>query len=238
MSSERRIRASQANGAKSHGPKTEEGKRRSSQNATRHGLLASNVVLSLEDASSFEALLTSFETALQPTDDFSRTLVENMAIARWRTLRVLAMETATFEHAIAKIDNPGPNPAEQTDPPTKAALALQNLCGGSAPAVNLLHRYEVRYDRQFSRAFTMFLKWRAESNNNPPAQDLPSEPNPKIEHSPAAPEPAPETQPAPKKPTSPNPHGATTFKKHIPQTSEPQMQPQNRSAAATNPSSY
>ena len=45
MSSIKRILAAQTNGARSKGPVSPAGKRRSSQNATRHGLLSNHIVL-------------------------------------------------------------------------------------------------------------------------------------------------------------------------------------------------
>ena len=57
MSSLRQTLASRANGARSLGPATPQGKRRSSQNATTHGLLARCIVMENESTAAFEALV-------------------------------------------------------------------------------------------------------------------------------------------------------------------------------------
>ena len=49
--------SSRINGARSQGPKTEEGKRRSSLNAVTHGLLSNGVVLQHESQETFDLVL-------------------------------------------------------------------------------------------------------------------------------------------------------------------------------------
>jgi len=63
---------------------TSEGKARSSANSLRHGLLARSVVLDDENGDTFADLLAAFERDLYPQNDVERSLVENMAIGRWR----------------------------------------------------------------------------------------------------------------------------------------------------------
>ena len=62
-----RAEASRSNGTKSKGPKTPEGKARSSQNALKHGFRAEKyVVLRDEDAAAFAALEAALMAELAP----------------------------------------------------------------------------------------------------------------------------------------------------------------------------
>ncbi len=167
MSSERRIQASRLNGAKSKGPKTPEGKLRSAGNSRRHGVLARTIVLDDERAASFTTLLAAFESELQPAGAVEQACVENMAVARWRMMRLWGMEKAGLQFQMSKQD-----PAAH-DPATKAAVAFRSLCDDSRSA-DLLNRYETRYDRQYARALNLLLKFKdfhtnlvPESNTTP-----------------------------------------------------------------------
>ena len=160
MSSQRRINASRRNGARSRGPKTEAGKQTSSRNSLRHGLLAKTVLLDEEDEPAFIQLLVTLEEEHQPTTQTERDLVETMGIARWRILRLWAMERANLQEEISKDDTP------DRDASTRAALAFRKLSDESRSA-DLLGRYETRYDRQYYRAFNLLLKMRNAAPNPP-----------------------------------------------------------------------
>jgi hypothetical protein len=80
------------NGALSRGPKTPEGKARSAQNATTHGLTAKRPVLPNENPVEFEALSHAYTNRLRPANATERDLVHEMAAARWRLLRATAIE--------------------------------------------------------------------------------------------------------------------------------------------------
>jgi hypothetical protein len=151
MSSERRILASRANGAKSRGPKTPESKRRSAANNLRHGMLARTVVLEDENLQSFADLLSALERDLDPQNEIARALVENMAVSRWRLLRLWAIERSSLKIEMDKHD-----PATK-DPGTRAALAFRALSDESR-SLDLLNRYETRFDRQYARSLTLLLK--------------------------------------------------------------------------------
>lgn len=90
--------ASRANGARSRGPRTDEGKARSSMNSLTHGLTARTaIVLPLvERAEDWSAHLTGFVEALRPVGAVERELVERMAAITWRLRRVERVEAAVI----------------------------------------------------------------------------------------------------------------------------------------------
>src|SRR5271157_437760 len=93
MTSFRQIEANRRNALRSTGPKTEDGKQRSRQNAVRHGLTAETIVVALEDVEDYRA----FEAAIIADYD-SRTAVERELVLRlasllWRIRRATAIET-------------------------------------------------------------------------------------------------------------------------------------------------
>jgi hypothetical protein len=97
MSSFRQIEANRRNARLSTGPVTEEGKRRSRQNAVRHGLTAETVIDALEDAEDYAA----FETAVT-ADYYAQTAVERELVLRlasllWRLRRATAIEAGLFK---------------------------------------------------------------------------------------------------------------------------------------------
>ena len=94
------IEASRRNGAKSKGPKTEDGKIRSSQNAIKHGLTANKfVVLDGESGDDWETFHQSYIAKFQPRDPVEHHLVLEMAVNRWRLQRAWSFETAAIDEA-------------------------------------------------------------------------------------------------------------------------------------------
>ncbi len=96
-----RSEQSRINGAKSRGPKTAEGKARSSLNAVKHGRYATNaVVLSNEDPNAFEAWWSRYVQRIQPADSIEYNLVRQLASFDWRLARVLAMDARLLDHEL------------------------------------------------------------------------------------------------------------------------------------------
>jgi hypothetical protein len=142
MSSLRRINSSRANGARSRGPITPQGKERSSANALRHGLLAKCVVLENESSECFDDLVTQHIEHFAPADGVEFGMIEEMAVAHWRLRRACAIEDRLLEMAIQN-QPPG-------DEAARIDAALVELA--ASPALNLLHRYEAGLLRSYQRA--------------------------------------------------------------------------------------
>jgi hypothetical protein len=81
------------NAQHSTGPKTPEGKRRSSLNALRHGLTGQTVVLPGENVSHFEDLFLAFQQDLKPFGQLEKQLVQTIAETQWRINRVASIES-------------------------------------------------------------------------------------------------------------------------------------------------
>jgi len=154
MQSEKQIQASKTNGARSRGPITEKGKQNSARNSAHHGLLAQTVVLNEESADRFQELLAAYMDDYKPRSASQVSLVESMAVARWRLLRIWGVQKSTMDRDMALQD---PNLGAA---PIRASVALRGSQESLCPP-ELLLRYEIAFDRQFSRALTRLLTLQA-----------------------------------------------------------------------------
>ncbi len=96
------------NGAKSHGPKTPEGKATSSLNSVRFGFSAAHLLLPGEDAAAYEAFLDSWFAALAPTTLPEAASVAQLADTAWKLERLSRVENgrmrARLEEVLEKTD--------------------------------------------------------------------------------------------------------------------------------------
>ena len=97
MTSLKQIEANRVNASKSKGPRTEEGKLRSRQNAFRHGLTAETVITALENAADYQAFETNISSDYQPRLAAERELVARLASVLWRLRRSTSIETGLFQ---------------------------------------------------------------------------------------------------------------------------------------------
>jgi hypothetical protein len=139
MSSLRRLISSRANAKLSTGPRTEAGKRRSSQNARRHGCRSRTVIIPEDESrEDFALLLQTYLDDLQPRNPEECACINQMAVARWRQRTLWALETRMLNEA-----------------------SLLSLLGVSRFTV--LSRYETHESLNFYRALRKFQKLRKTS---------------------------------------------------------------------------
>ena len=93
MTSFRQIEANRRNARLSTGPVTEEGKRRSRQNAVRHGLTVETVIDALEDAEDYAAFEMAVAADYDAQSAVERELVLRLASLLWRLRRATAIES-------------------------------------------------------------------------------------------------------------------------------------------------
>jgi hypothetical protein len=150
MASEKQIAANRANAARSTGPRTPAGKAASSRNAARHHLLARSFVLKGECPKRFEAFVESFYAEYNPSTPTETALVDTMATARWRLIRMSNLEAAIIDH---EYDS---EPADLTTP-ARTTLAYRRA-SDSSRSIELMNRTETRLQYQFNSAFDRLLR--------------------------------------------------------------------------------
>ena len=81
----------------STGPKTPEGKQKSAQNATVHGLYSESALLPSEDADRYRAHVSSYMADLKPLGPLQTDLAEVVADNIWRLRRIRKLEAEHSE---------------------------------------------------------------------------------------------------------------------------------------------
>jgi hypothetical protein len=80
----------------STGPRTPEGKRRSSLNALRHGLTGRVVVLPTEDLTAYQSFSEELFASLKPETPVERQFAQTYIDTQWRLNRIRAIEDGMF----------------------------------------------------------------------------------------------------------------------------------------------
>jgi hypothetical protein len=144
MTSDLKSATSRANGAKSHGPKTPEGKEKSSQNSVTHGFTSKKtVLLACENPERFQEMLGDYADTYHPGSPVEKELVAEMVACRWRMQRLRMIETALMD---SEMEREAPEAETSDDPGYRMAFAFRRLVDGSR-AISLASRYESRLHR-------------------------------------------------------------------------------------------
>ncbi len=145
---------SRANGARSNGPATEEGKAKSSLNAIKHGLTSNKVVvLQNENPEDYARLAADFADTFQPANLAEGSLVQEMVNSQWKRLRAEAIETGLMDLALCAIEPElGKTFDGEVDESIKIALAYRKNFENNARALANIERQIVRLSRLFQRS--------------------------------------------------------------------------------------
>ncbi len=131
-----RAAASRANGAKSRGPRTAEGKARASQNALKHGMCAKKfLLLPYDSRAEFAALESALLEELRPEGALETLLARRLIAAAWRLARADRLE---FEMLVA-------------GDPDKSPGGVLTRDGGAERAFATLVRYRNGAQAEFFR---------------------------------------------------------------------------------------
>ncbi|HEY3454240.1 MAG TPA: hypothetical protein VGK64_06515 [Bryobacteraceae bacterium] len=94
--SEARLLANRANAQLSTGPRSEEGRAKSSLNAVKTALTGRTVLLPSDDTAEYERHLAAYAEEFAPVGLLETNLVQSIADTDWRLRRIPALESALF----------------------------------------------------------------------------------------------------------------------------------------------
>jgi hypothetical protein len=154
--SKRKLDSARTNGAKSHGPKSDEGRKKSAMNAVTHGLYAANVLLEHESKEQHSEMLDAYIRQFQPSGQAEFDLVEDMVAAKWRQRRLWAIEASLFELEMMNQEPILDEKYSSYDEITHLSYTYRALA--ESPVLPFLTRHEARLERAYSRALTNLLE--------------------------------------------------------------------------------
>jgi hypothetical protein len=176
MASQSKSDAARANGAKSKGPTTTEGKARSSQNALKHGLTAQFQVLPGESQEDFDALLESHQTLYQPSGAIEQDLVHTLAVTRWRLRRIPTLESNILENETILREEEIDEEFSEIDDSGRLGFVFGKLADHSK-VLSLLIRYESSLTRTHDRVYKHLVTLQKLRNEPKPSTIVPESPS-------------------------------------------------------------
>jgi len=153
MASKKQIDANRKNAKKSTGPKTEEGKAKSSMNALKHGLTSQRVWLNEEEEMDFREFRRGLIEELEPEGSLETQYVCRIAAQMWRLARVPGIEA----ELLVKMSY---DPIEEVT--TGLGEAFHRDCGTYDGSLGRLARYEAILDRSLNRLLGQFRQIQAD----------------------------------------------------------------------------
>ena len=178
MPTERQSESARINGAKSHGPTSAEGKKKSSRNSLQHGCTASHtIILACEDPEDFERMVQKYDNMYKPVTLEEQDLVAEMISARWRIRRATGIETNLIDCEMVTEEPKLKQKFAEVDCGMVLASAFRSLADESH-SMAMLNRYESRLRRMHKQAHAMLLRLREQRPSEPAPPEPPPAPAP------------------------------------------------------------
>jgi hypothetical protein len=143
---EAQLTGNRENAQHSTGPRTPDGRKRSSLNAFRHGLTGQIVIHTPEDAQAFKKHCEGIREALGPVGALEIDLAQAIAEDRWRLNRARALENSIF--ALGQSDH---FLEASAHPETDTAITQGRTWMAHAHELHLLTTYENRIRRSVEK---------------------------------------------------------------------------------------
>lgn len=144
MTTEKQTDANRRNALQSTGPRTPEGKARSSWNATVHGLTSARVLMPDEDAEAFRDFGARLFSDLDPVGELEEMLADRIVSTAWRLRRAVKVEAAVFDR---RADGNGNAYAHGRE-----LYRVITIGGDEGKTALNLSRYEAALERSLYRA--------------------------------------------------------------------------------------
>ena len=147
-----KLAANRENARQSTGPRTPEGKKRSSLNALRHGLTSQIVVMPNEDLKAYLSFCERYVKDLSPKNEPEKQLAQDMANSTWRLNRSGSIENGIY--AIGHHDFS--NDIDVDHPEIHAALTAATTYLKNGNQLENLSRQENRLRRTLQSSIKLY----------------------------------------------------------------------------------
>jgi len=137
----------QQNARSSKGPRTEEGKARSSQNSLKHGTYAKLALLPTEDCEEYLAYTTAMIADLKPEGPLQHEFAQVVSDNFWRMRRFRITEANQMQRRTLDAAGTGSGVDSPTNMAWACAIGWDEDCKGSR-SIEMLGRHEQRISNQ------------------------------------------------------------------------------------------
>jgi hypothetical protein len=141
------LEANRANSQLSTGPRSEQGKAKSSLNAIKNGLTGRTVLLRGDDAALYERQVSRFFAEFKPCGERETELVQSLTDAQWRMNRIPVLEMGIY--ALARINFK--DMFTQEEPAVREALIQAHTFITHQKEINNLSIQELRLRRHYQK---------------------------------------------------------------------------------------